>query len=194
VRTDGDRPLTFLLTKWAGTAKPLRWTTHRQADIAVLRLSPEKELEGYLRRRFIPISSLLAERKAPDRDAPLTVLGFPLGLGVDGDFSPISRETHAASGLLTFKRFDTGTPATFFVTQDPSIGGYSGAPIVDTGGPRRVKEGFLLSSPMVLVGVVHGTLSDATGGKLGAVTPSVFVIEAMKDDAAGRGETFTSPD
>src|SRR5206468_6794441 len=111
-------------------------------------------------------STLLTERKAPDRDAPLTVLGFPLGLGVEREFSPISRDTKAASGLLTLPRFDTQIPATFFVMQDPSIGGDSGAPVIDTGGPRRAGQGLVLSAPTIVVGLVHGTLPDQTGGKV----------------------------
>ncbi len=66
--------------------------------------------------------------------------------------------------------------------------------MIDTGGPRRAGQGLVLSAPTIVVGLVHGTLPDQTGGKLGVVTPSVFAVQTMQDDAAGRGETFTTAD
>jgi len=122
----------------------------------------------------LPLDMLDATANAPLRAITITVLGFPLALGVQGSFSPISRETKAASGLLEIPRADTKKPASFFITQDPSIGGFSGAPVLDTGLPYRSEQAalFIDMRPMKIVGIVHGTLSDDTGGKLGAVTPA----------------------
>lgn len=168
---------------------------HREADVAVLPLLPDKddEIQHHLQQHFLPVSALLPERKAPERNSLLTVLGFPLGLGVEREFSPIRRETKAASGLLTLPRADVDTPATFFVIQDPSIGGYSGAPVLETLGGVRVSEEGIGFGPasMRVVGMIHGTVSDQSGG-LGAVTPSAFIIETMQRDAAGSGESFTT--
>lgn len=115
----------------------------------------------------------------PERHIQLTVLGFPKGLGAEGRFSPLSLQTLPASGILTLPGFDNGKKATFFILQNPAMGGYSGAPVIDvslyqfgavstTGGGTR------------LFGLVHGTLSDDTGGKLAAVVPSAFIIEAIQ--------------
>ncbi len=131
--------------------------------------------------RFTPIKLLRGEESAPPRFLTLTVLGFPLALGVSGKFSPISRETKAASDLLTTNRGDTKKPALFFVTQDPSIGGFSGAPVFDTGLPYSTEGNMVLrSKTLQVVGIVHGTLSDDTGGKLGAVTPAYLLLELLQ--------------
>lgn len=32
----------------------------------------------------------------------------------------------------------------------------------------------------LVVGLVHGTLSDDTGGKMGAIVPSYYILEAIE--------------
>jgi hypothetical protein len=107
-----------------------------------------------------------------------------LALGVTGSFSPISRETKPASGFLVLPRFDTKLPETFLLTQEPSIGGFSGAPIIDTGLPRLGEGNAAIKisdAPLGLVGTIHGTLSDPTGGKMGAVVPTYYLWELLTD-------------
>ena len=119
---------------------------------------------------------------APARELPLTVIGFPLRLGTKGAFSPISRETKAASGLLQISMSPGSPPATVFVTQDPSVGGFSGAPIIDTGKSYPTESGGIQFRQGVfkVYGMSIGTISDDTGGKLGVVVPSHFILEAMR--------------
>lgn len=66
---------------------------------------------------------------APSRERPLTTFGFPLDLGVREHFSPITRDSLPASGLVTLQRSDSHLSATFYLLQDPSITGFSGAPV-----------------------------------------------------------------
>jgi hypothetical protein len=135
----------------------------------------------------MPKNLISSEANAPSRDRPLTTLGFPLMLGVAEHFSPISRESKPSSGLITLPRFDTHTPATFFLLADSSIAGFSGAPLFLTAAPYAMPNGAMVfpetggptSTPIRCVGIVHGTLSDDTGGKLAAVTPSAYILETI---------------
>jgi len=185
IRAEGDKPLSSQLRSLSEDSEQLRWTAHETADVDVLRLHVERNshLETILARHFLPPSTLTTLRGAPPRSLVLTVLGFPFALGVDQAFSPISRETKPASGLLELPCKDTPSSpqCIFFLTQDPSVGGFSGAPIFDLGLPRTEVGRTVFTSPHVtVVGLVHGTLSDATGGKMGAIVPSFYIVETLK--------------
>lgn len=182
LRGDGDRPIKLMLGRMAGAKEALVWCPHGREDVNVLPLSPEHDVLIQLHKHFLPANLLVAELEAPSRAITLTVMGFPLGLGSQGHFSPITRETKPASGLITLPRFDTQKPGTFFLTQDPSIGGFSGGPVFDTGLPYREDKVLLkiTAGKFKLVGLVHGTISDKTGGKLGAVVPSSFIFETIE--------------
>ena len=108
-------------------------------------------------------------------------MGYPLGLGATGYVSPLSIETKAASGFITLNRSDNGNPATFILLQDPSIGGLSGGPVFDTGknffpGGRQmtVREGISV------VGIIHGVISDKSGGKFAAVVPATEIVKLFE--------------
>jgi S1-C subfamily serine protease len=188
VRNPGDVPLTlpFGYIVPGKTLLPLPWHFHPEADLAVLQLVNVEV--RFFDKRFLPLNdSLEADEAVPQRERPLMVIGFPLALGTTGRFSPITVETKAASGLLRLKRPDTKTEATFFVLDKPSIGGYSGAPVflmpyAYSGGPWMAMPS--VGSPEArpkCVGVVSGTISDDTGGKLAAIVPSVFVVRMIKE-------------
>jgi hypothetical protein len=108
-------------------------------------------------------------------------MGFPLGLESSTYFSPWSRQTHAASGLLE----EPGKNCVFFVLEDPSVGGYSGAPCFDTG---IIKLGIatITSSDTKCYGMVRATLSDNTGGKLAVVVPSFYIVELLNEAAPNK--------
>jgi len=186
--SDGNGFQIPMLTFMAGTNS--YWRFHDTADLALLPIAWTADLEGELARAgqtvlALPSKHLRGTESAPSRAVTLTVLGFPLALGTEGKFSAISRETKPASGLLTVLRADTHKPAVFFITQDPSIGGFSGAPVFDTMLPT-VSSGTLMleSGELQLVGIVHGTLSDNTGGKLGAITPAHELLTLLRSISA----------
>lgn len=182
IKGSGDIPLTYNIGNLINISHELVWIKHNKADIALLKLNPDPETFIKLQGHFLPSSILEIEKKAPHRAKILTVLGFPLSLGVKGVFSPISKETKSASGLLNLLRADTKIMATFFVTQDPSIGGYSGAPVFDTGLPYSTSNTaiYVDMRETKILGIVHGTISDKTGGKLGAIVPSYYIVETIK--------------
>jgi len=174
VRASGDKPRSFALSDLTGQLGTLKWHRSPDADLAILILQPRPAIGPYLQGHFAPLSLLTHQEIAPPRDAVLTVLGFPLALGVRESFSPISRETKAASGLLTIPQ--TGRTTTYFLTQDPSIGGFSGAPLFDLKvpvwtPPRSIQ---IRGGGPQIVGVAVATISDDTGGKLGVIVPAFY--------------------
>ncbi len=174
-------PVHLQLSKLSGRNSPTNWIRHDKADVAVLELSPSRKIrKKHLQNRFLPAEIIAAEREAPARNLPLTVFGFPLKIGSSGKiFSPLTRQTHCASDLVTHKRADVPILTEFFFLEDPSIQGYSGGPVFDIsvyefGGLRATGSGTKLW------GLVHGTISDQTGGKLAAVVPSYFILETIQ--------------
>ena len=182
IRTTGDIPLSINFSDIVGSKTNLNWSFHEEGDVGILPLSPNDNVIQQLEKHFIPISYIYSKNKSVSREVTLTILGFPLALGRQGSFSPISRETKPASGFLVLNRFDNKKPATFFITQDPSIGGFSGAPVFDTKLPlQRTSSLTIRSGKPMIVGITHGTLNDTTGGKLGAITPSYQLKELIEN-------------
>jgi len=180
LRADLKRPISIPLAELSGRLGAPSWSKHGYADVACLRLAPTREVSSVLKKHFLAISMLSSEQSAPSRDTELLVLGFPLGFGVIGLFSPISQKSSAASGLMEIKSSDSEPASTYFLLQDPSVGGFSGAPVFDlrrgsfSGTGLTVRAG----KPKV-VGLVKGTISDKTGGKFAAVVPAWLVIETL---------------
>ena len=174
-----DTPFTVPLGTLAGR-QDANWFTHPEADVALLELTPTQDfIEKHLQKRFIDFSFFTVELNAPSRDIPLTVMGFPLAFGVEKFFSPLTQQTHGASGLLTLARADTSQKATFFLLESPSVGGYSGAPCFDIS-IYKLGAATATGSGTLCYGLMHGTISDATGGKLAAVTPAFFIVDTVK--------------
>ncbi len=183
ISTSAGQPFTFPLRMLVSNSQAVKWV-HAKADVAVLRINPSPDFaKTHLAGHFMPSSWLEKAKEAPLRAITLTVLGFPLQLGISQYFSPISRETKTASGLLELPRFDTKVMSTFFVTQDPSVGGFSGAPVFDTRLPHSTENIGLsvqVGGDARIVGLVHGTLSDDTGGKLGAIVPAFIILDLLE--------------
>ncbi len=173
-----DQPASLSLAELAGTSRPT-WLLHSSADAAVMQLRPSQPLvDGLLKGRFAPDVLLSPSNEAPSREAQLTVIGFPKGLGVGARFSPLTLQTFAASGLFSHRRFDKAIDTPFFFLQDPSVGGYSGAPVYDVS-IRNLGGAVVTGDGTRCYGLVHGTLGDETGGKLSAVVPIQAVLELL---------------
>jgi hypothetical protein len=182
---DNDAARTIGVAALIGGPGDPKWIVHPVADVASLPLSPGADLRALLAGRALPPSVFISKLEAPPRDRPLTVIGFPLGLGVvftgpGGKISPITRESKAASGLLTLPRADTKKPTEFFVLDSPSVGGFSGAPVFILPSAFSQGAGIVFSAATLFVGLVHGTASDDTGGKFALVVPSAFVTQTLE--------------
>lgn len=172
---DGDShsiPITKL------NANLVAWVHHPTADVSVLPLNPHSSVVGMLQGRFFPFDQLNTAASTPSRDDYLTAVGFPNGLGASGKFSPFTFRSHSSSSLITLLRADTNTPADFFTLVNPSVGGYSGGPIFDLG---YIIVGNMTTyvGPTICHGIMHGTISDSTGGKIAAVTPCSYVADIV---------------
>lgn len=171
-----NKPISFELSELTDS---INWIHHSIADMAILELNLNDEQQNnQFKGRFIPINMISNDKVALPRNIQLTTIGFPLGLGVVEYFSPLTFRTFASSGLITLNRFDTGTPQTFIILENPSIGGYSGGPvydlsIYDQGNIKTTGEGTIMHA------IIHGTLSDDTGGKLAAVTPTFYLFDLL---------------
>lgn len=156
----------------------LSWVHHPIADVSVLPLIIDTSVAPLLQGRFFPLDQVNMSGTTPSRDAYLTCVGFPNGLGASGKFSPFTFRSHASSSLITLVRADTNTPADFFTLENPSVGGYSGGPVFDLG---YIIVGAMTTTtgPTTCHGIMHGTISDNTGGKIAAVTPCSYVKDIV---------------
>lgn len=157
-----------------------KWQISKTADVALALIeAPTNEENIHLLQRCMPSDFLTARTLPPSRETPLTVMGYPLGLGVEGYISPLSIETRAASGLITMPRADNKQLATFILLQDPSIAGLSGGPVFDTGNSYFEGRKMNVRSGVSVVGLIHGVISDATGGKFAAIVPSTEILALL---------------
>jgi hypothetical protein len=153
------------------------WIHHEKADVSILPLDPPPQLiQSILQKHFLTSSILEAGTNRPPRDVMLTIVGFPLGMGwgqdTEGDFIPLTRKTRASSGFIN--------DGNLFLLEDPSVQGYSGAPIFDLAESLHTASVFMPSGrPVACFGVVSSTFSDNTGGKMGAIVPTKFILELI---------------
>lgn len=159
-------------------ATSFQWRHHPVADISAIQIDINEHTVGLLRSRCLPYDHFNLDRSSVSRDAELTSVGFPKGLGIEGKFSPLTFRSYASSALITLKRFDTGTPSDFFCLENPSCGGYSGCPVFDLG-YMVVGAMTTTKEKTICYGIMHGTISDNTGGKLAVVTPSYYLKDLL---------------
>lgn len=177
IQGDHNKPITLKITD---LANPVIWLSHPNADLSVLKIAPSKTIyDLYLKRRFVPIKMIDTSLIPVPRNLQLTTLGFPLGIGDFEYFSPLSYRSYPSSEFITLPRFDTKVPQTFIILENPSVSGYSGGPVYETGEFQTsgIKS---FSGHVVLHGFIHGTISDRTGGKLTAMTPAFYLRDLIK--------------
>ncbi len=148
---------------------------HPIADLAYAKISLTTTNQDYMQNRCFPYDHIELSCTPISKDIELTSIGFPLGLGAVGPkFSPLSFRTFVSSPQITLPRFDNQVNCDFIILELPSIGGYSGGPLFDLG---YIKSAAIemTKEKTILYGIVHGTLSDVTGGKLAAITPLKYL-------------------
>ena len=164
--------------KFSTVNPTLTWKYHPKADMAVCRMDISS-CSALFEKHFAPYDIFDVSEDEISRDDELTVVGFPSGLGSSGKFSPLTFRSFAASSFITLSRADTGTPSDFFCLEQPSMGGYSGGPVLDLG--YRVMGALTTTSGKgtKIKGLIHGTMSDITGGKLALVTPAYYLNDIL---------------
>ena len=176
---DDHTALTYELKKITVNGENQSWFSHEKADVAIIPIKINKKLGGII--RVLDLNLLLSDENSFDKfkDREATVVGFPLKIGTIGKFYPSKRNSNTSSNLFTYKRADKAIETTFFVLEDPSVQGYSGAPVYtltqkDLGGGITIQGGLFSC-----IGLVHGTIRDDTGGKLALIVPSYFIVETI---------------
>ncbi len=111
------------------------------------------------------------------RDVELTSIGFPNGLGIGTLFEPFSFRSYPASNIVRNVQIDNGYVSDVFFMENASCGGYSGCPVIDLG--YRVTGLMTQTSNTYIYGVMHGTMSDNTGGKMAVVTPAHYILQII---------------
>lgn len=148
---------------------------HPVADLAKAEINATAANIPFLEGRCYPFDHIDTDDDLLSKDIELTTVGFPMGLGASGSkFTPLTFRTYVAAPTITLPRFDNHVSCDFIILELPSTGGYSGGPLFDlgyqiTGAMTTTKEKTLLH------GIVHGTISDTTGGKLAAITPTKYL-------------------
>jgi S1-C subfamily serine protease len=151
------------------------FTYHGQADLAKAKIVVTPANSALLQGHCFPYNQIDISTNPISKDIELTTIGFPLGLGAVGaKFSPLSYRTYAAAPSITLPRSDKQVQCDFIILELPSVGGYSGGPLFDLG---YVISGLMTQTKekTILHGLVHGTISDPTGGKLAAITPCKYL-------------------
>jgi len=156
------------------------WQSHNEADISIVRIQPTETILPKLKGRFLPATIFYTEKESPSRDVQLNSVGFPLGLGVEGYFSPLTFTSRGSSGFLTVKLADTKQPCTFFILENPSIGGYSGCHVFDLTIQKMGAMTTTAGHGTRCQGIMHCTINDNTGGKLAAVTPAFYLLDLIE--------------
>lgn len=175
---DNYLPIVFKLKDIAFCKDSLNWIYNKTADVAVLLLDNNSKLFGNSSAYFIPIEIVESER-IPVRERDVTIIGFPMDLGYNQYFSPISKISKPSSGLIEYPRFDNQIISTFYFLDDPGISGFSGAPVYELPAEIVIGERQTFVSAYRLMGLVHGSLGDKTGGGFAAIVPSKYIIETL---------------
>jgi hypothetical protein len=176
---DNGEPIQFKLSSITGQQPGVRWFHHPDADVSIYPLpigTPEVLKE--MNNRAFPLSFLESGTNIPSRDVFVTALGFPLGLGTQGKVIPLSRESKVACGWL----YDAN--GYYFLLQDPSVEGYSGGPLIESGDIRLINTpsgAATVTSPARCWGFVSGNYADETGGKMCRITPAFYAVELIHE-------------
>ena len=153
------------------------WKSHPKADMAIIEINISLRPDIFTNRCY-PIDHINLTNNPASRDDELTVIGFPQGLGIRGKFSPLTFRSYASSSILTLNRFDTHTPSDFFCLENPSVGGYSGGPVFDLG--YQIMGALTTQKEKTIMhGIVHGTMTDDTGGKIALITPMYYLNDII---------------
>ena len=175
-RLSGDKPGIINLLPIVKN-NSLEWKNHPVADISLIELIPINEnIDKRLKNWSFPSQLINNGKNLPKIEADLTFLGYPVVDLKMEHFSPLIFTGYRTSGLITQKRYDNGIKCNFYFLNVPSIQGCSGSGVY-----LSMKKGFYYNvGKTLMIGIVHGTKGDSTGGKMAAITPSYYIFDLIK--------------
>jgi hypothetical protein len=173
-----DKPLIVNLTEFTENSK-ISWINHKSADISILKIKLPRNID--LRERIVlhsfPVEQIYNGKQLPSRSADITYFGYPvIDLELE-HFSALSFSSKISSGLITQKRADKNIKSNFFYLNKPSIQGCSGSGVYYSVSNDAMYVG---GNKTILIGIMHGTKGDNTGGKLAVITPSYYIFDLLK--------------
>ncbi len=173
------KPLTCDMKDLTESGNEQSWFFHSEADVALLPLDLSEKFEGIIKVLEPSFFQTNEDEYGQYRNRELTTIGFPLNLGLSGNFSPITKSSKVASNLFRHRRADKNIETTFLILDDPSVQGFSGAPVYALS-KLKLRDVTFRIGPFICVGLVHGSISDNTGGKFAAIVPGYFIIQTIE--------------
>lgn len=153
--------------------------SHPSADICVIAIDLATFLRINASVNIYPVAAIdVAKIQNISRDEELTSIGFPNGFGIGTAFEPFTFRSYPASSIVkNISGLDGRYVSDVIFLENASCGGYSGCPVIDMG--YMVKGLMIQTSKTYIYGVMHGTLSDDTGGKMAVVTPAYYILDII---------------
>jgi hypothetical protein len=149
---------------------------HVEGDVEILELKPRNQNDirtfEVLSFQFDIVYPALTDI---ERQINVIVYGYPLYSYQN--FEALSFTSFLSSGLMMLPRADTQKPSQFYLLQNPGMDGFSGGPVF-----VGVPHGGMYYGPSqtYLIGIVHGTESDRTGGKFALITPAWYIFNLLQ--------------
>lgn len=146
------------------------WRRDPTSDFAIAEIHSREGNEVYLSHLdglSIPLESLSSD--TPRRTTPIVTIGFPLGMGIQDEVSPLAVVGHIAS-RETLAESRWGNEPVVFCTP-PLAQGTSGGPA------------FLASEAnesLTVIGMYIGVIRDSTGAKLSKMVPAHLIRKSIK--------------
>ena len=168
-----------IATSLLGREENEPWYAHPVADIASLKIKIPAEdtiIAKHIKKWAFPAAQIYGGEESINQGEELDFFGYPLTDRKGEFFTPSRHEAKCAIGFITSKRDDTKQQCTFFFLSIPSIQGCSGSGVFMSVYKEPI---WRKRSKTYMVGIIHGTQSDNTGGKMAAVTPLYYLKDAL---------------
>ena len=160
---------------------PTKQSSHIEGDVEVLLLSPRNQNDIKLFELLsFDVNVVYKELTDIPRELNVIVYGFPLYSLKN--FEAMSYYSYLSSGLMDLPRADNKKTSWFYLLENPAMQGFSGGPVFISMSKQGMTPG---PSQTFLIGVVHGTQYDNTGGKFAMITPSWYIanlLDSLKID------------
>lgn len=145
------------------------WKHFQNSDLATARLVETETSKPYIdnfRALAVPIENIMTENAG--RATDIDVAGFPLGMGLQREVSPIVVKGHISSREISTEN-EWGAEPIIYSFPDLAQGTSGGPVFRSDPDPHNV----------VLVGMYVGVVFDASGGKLSKLIPGRLVHAAV---------------
>lgn len=167
----------------------LEWNYSNNSDVANILLNMEFMDEKNNNIRTLSID-FLDDKYTPDRSRDLTCVGFPLNLGFENYFSPITKTSKPASGFIELKNPETARLEKVFLLDDSTTPGFSGSPVFEFPNQILDKRGIMITMDTKVVGLVQGYISNRgqiNSGGFAAIVPASIIKEEIESSKSFTG-------